>query len=89
MVPGVQGVLSLSQCVSWLSAPITNNWENQLIKREGLFCLTVLEVQVLDPFALLLLGSWRGSTPQWEHMVFLTGREAKESEEGMGQPLVT
>jgi hypothetical protein len=41
-------------CVNQLSITITNIWENQLINREGLLWLTVLEVLVHNWLALLL-----------------------------------
>jgi hypothetical protein len=56
-------------CVSQLSLAVINAWDNQIIKRKGLFCLTVLEVSVHSWLILLLLGLWWISTSWWDHTV--------------------
>jgi hypothetical protein len=54
--------------LGYLSVTIANNWENQRIKRKGLFKLgafEVFEVSFHDQLIILVLGLWRGSA-SWQ-----------------------
>jgi hypothetical protein len=54
-----QSVLVAGHCVSQLSITVTNTGDKQLIKKKGLFWLTVSEVLVHGHLAPLLLGLYK------------------------------
>lgn len=68
-IPMAQSRKHLRSSISWLSVTVTNTWEDQLIKKQGLLGLKAFEIPDHDWLALLLSAH--------DRMKLLTGKWKK------------